>query len=80
MREDLSAVISGETVHFERDLFASYGTNSHPNAKSDGYIIILRDITKQKSLEEERDEFISVVSHELRTPITIAEEVSRTFR
>ncbi len=39
----------------------------------DGYIIILRDITKAKSLEEERDEFISVVSHELRTPIAIAE-------
>lgn len=38
-----------------------------------GYIIILRDITKEKSLEEERDEFISVVSHELRTPAAIAE-------
>lgn len=33
----------------------------------------MRDVTKQKSLEEERDEFISVVSHELRTPITIVE-------
>jgi signal transduction histidine kinase len=39
----------------------------------DGYIVIMRDITKAKSLEEERDEFISVTSHELRTPITIAE-------
>lgn len=39
----------------------------------DGYVLILRDITKMKTLEEERDEFISVVSHELRTPITIAE-------
>lgn len=38
-----------------------------------GYILILRDVTKRKSLEEERDEFISVVSHELRTPITIVE-------
>lgn len=38
-----------------------------------GYVILLRDITREKSLEEERDEFISVVSHELRTPITIAE-------
>lgn len=38
-----------------------------------GYVILLRDITHEKSLEEERDEFISVVSHELRTPITIAE-------
>ncbi len=38
-----------------------------------GYIFIVEDITKQKSLEEERDEFISVISHELRTPITIVE-------
>lgn len=43
---------------------------SGPN---DGYVMIMRDITKEKSLEEERDEFVSVVSHELRTPITIAE-------
>ncbi|AJA06808.1 hypothetical protein TM7x_01670 [Candidatus Nanosynbacter lyticus] len=39
----------------------------------DGYVLILRDVTKTKSLEEERDEFISIVSHELRTPIAIAE-------
>lgn len=40
---------------------------------SRGYVLLLRDITREKSLEEERDEFISVVSHELRTPIAIAE-------
>ncbi len=39
----------------------------------EGYVIMMRDITAEKSLEEERDEFISVVSHELRTPIAIAE-------
>lgn len=38
-----------------------------------GYIFIIEDITKEKNLDEERDEFISVISHELRTPITIAE-------
>lgn len=38
-----------------------------------GYVILIRDITHEKSLEEERSEFISVVSHELRTPVTIAE-------
>ena len=38
-----------------------------------GYVVLLRDITREKSLEEERDEFISVVSHELRTPVAIAE-------
>ncbi len=38
-----------------------------------GYVILLRDITREMSLEEERDEFIGVVSHELRTPIAVAE-------
>lgn len=45
-----------------------YGKNA-----DQGYVIVIRDITHEKSLEEERDEFISVVSHELRTPIAIAE-------
>lgn len=45
-----------------------YGSNGQR-----GYVVLLRDITREKSLEEERDEFISVVSHELRTPIAIAE-------
>jgi len=46
-----------------------YGKSTGQN----GYILLLRDITREKSLEEERDEFISVVGHELRTPIAIAE-------
>ncbi len=48
----------------------------HPGYGSDGssgFVLLLRDITHEKSLEEEREEFISVVSHELRTPVTIAE-------
>lgn len=40
---------------------------------SQGFVLLLRDITREKSLEEERDEFISVVSHELRTPVAISE-------
>lgn len=50
-----------------RPIYATYGS------KKSGMVIILRDISHEKSLEEERNEFISVVSHELRTPITIAE-------
>lgn len=42
-------------------------------SSSDSFIIMARDITKQKSLDDEKDEFISVVSHELRTPVAIAE-------
>lgn len=51
--------------------------NSSASRKSSvkGYILQLRDITHQKSLDEEKDEFISVVSHELRTPIAVTEGV-----
>jgi two-component system phosphate regulon sensor histidine kinase PhoR len=48
-------------------------TGKSGRAGSGGFVIVLRDITRQKSLEEERNEFISVVSHELRTPIAITE-------
>ncbi len=47
----------------------SYLSNNPLN----GFVIILRDITREKTIEEEKDEFISVVSHELRTPIAISE-------
>ena len=45
---------------------------SHSGA-ADEYVVVVKDITREKSLAEEQDEFISVVSHELRTPVTIAE-------
>jgi len=48
-------------------------SSADPSGTSQGYILIARDVTRVKSLEEERDEFISVVSHELRTPVTVAE-------
>jgi two-component system phosphate regulon sensor histidine kinase PhoR len=41
--------------------------------QKDGYVVLFRDITREKTAEEERDEFISVASHELRNPVAIAE-------
>lgn len=70
--DTLTTNIGGEDVRLELTYSPIRGGYS-AETKNSGYIIILRDITKAKSLEEERDEFISVVSHELRTPITIAE-------
>jgi two-component system phosphate regulon sensor histidine kinase PhoR len=57
------------------NIYLSIAPVHHGYGKSgqQSYVIVLRDISHEKSLEEERDEFISVVSHELRTPITIAE-------
>jgi PAS domain S-box-containing protein len=75
IRDDLTMTIEGEVIRLEVTYSPIRSTfkKSTQGGTQDGYILILRDITKAKSLEEERDEFISVVSHELRTPITIAE-------
>ena len=85
---DVAAMIARATVPTtSRDLRLSYPDGSTINlyisiapvhlgygeTGQRGYVLLLRDISREKSLEEERDEFISVVSHELRTPITIAE-------
>lgn len=75
VRDDLTMPLEGETLRLEvtySPIRSSYSRSKKAEPR-DGFIIILRDVTKAKSLEEERDEFISVVSHELRTPITIAE-------
>lgn len=85
---DVTKLVQGtKTPTSTRDLLLHYGDGSKANiylsiapvylgygATGDrGYVLLLRDITREKSLEEERDEFISVVSHELRTPIAITE-------
>lgn len=41
--------------------------------RAPNYIVVCKDITKERSLDEQRTEFIAVASHELRTPITIME-------
>lgn len=70
-RDMLLKYADGSTIHLYISIapvHLGYGKRGQQ-----GYVLLLRDITHEKSLEEERDEFISVVSHELRTPIAIAE-------
>lgn len=85
---DVDSLVRAATVSTtSRDLLIHYGDGSKANmyisiapvhlgygsVGDRGFVLLLRDITREKSLEEERDEFISVVSHELRTPVAIAE-------
>jgi PAS domain S-box-containing protein len=59
--------------HMNLEVSVSTVRPSYGQQSGEGYVVTLKDITKQHSLEEERDDFISVTSHELRTPIAIAE-------
>jgi signal transduction histidine kinase len=43
------------------------------NRRSSGHVVIIRDITQDKTIDQEREEFVAVASHELRTPLTIAQ-------
>ena len=71
-RKDLVLPV-GSTDHISLDLSISTIMGESLFSKKEGYTLLLRDITKEKSLDEEKDIFIAEVSHELRTPITIAE-------
>lgn len=71
LRDDLSVGEGGDTRHISVQMSRIQST--FDDGEEYGVVVIIRDITKQKSLEEEKDEFISVASHELRTPVAIAE-------
>lgn len=72
VRRDLSHKLAGdEAISLFLQITPIRGV--YHESGEPGYLVIFRDITKEKSLDDERDEFISVVSHELRTPIAIAE-------
>lgn len=83
---ETALVLNSRSNFFNRELKLKYHDGSLINVElsvspvrlsfglgDGGFVILARDITEAKSLEDERDEFISVASHELRTPIAIAE-------
>lgn len=83
----LAQARSDNKVLYRTDLYHRYGKGdsarlsitvnpiimSVGDDQVNGFTFIIADITKKMSLEEQRDEFISVVSHELRTPVAVAE-------
>ncbi|MCL2869351.1 PAS domain-containing sensor histidine kinase [Candidatus Saccharibacteria bacterium] len=73
-RDDLIYVLSdGQKINIHLTCVPVRGSYGATEKALGGVIMTLRDITKAKTLDDEKDEFISVVSHELRTPVTIAE-------
>ena len=52
---------------------------SRRRRKLEGVVVVLHDITKLKSLEQMRKDFVANVSHELKTPITSIKGFSETL-
>lgn len=75
-RRDLSLTNSqGQTV----DLEVTLQPVRLQDATTTDCFVICEDITRERSLDEQRSEFISVSSHELRTPIAIMEAALSTL-
>ncbi len=55
---------------FERTVHLTVNPVAEESGALRGVVLVLRDITEQKALEERKDEFVQMVSHELRTPLT----------
>lgn len=55
------------------------GTPYDSPAHKQGVVLVLRDVTRLRQLEEHRREFVANVSHELKTPITSIKGYAETL-
>ena len=54
-----------------RVLSANVSPINGNDGKTHGIVALLRDITRQKEIDDAKSAFVSAVSHELRTPLTV---------
>ncbi|MBI3983931.1 PAS domain S-box protein [Candidatus Microgenomates bacterium] len=74
IRNDLSyKTTNDEVINLEVGISPIESSFASKTKETGGFMVILRDITKEKTLDEQREEFVAVASHELRTPIAVAE-------
>jgi len=57
---------SGEVRVIQAHASAIYGSQNQVN----GMVMLLRDVSRERSLDQMKNEFISTAAHELRTPLT----------
>lgn len=67
-QEDI--LIGFDTDEYSTILRASFSLIQAESGYISGVVCVLRDVTEEQQIEEERKQFVSNVSHELRTPLT----------
>ncbi len=67
------------TTGLRHSVAASYAPLEVGGDDALGAVAILLDITRQKQIEQIKDDFITTVSHELRTPLTLLRGYSDTL-
>jgi len=79
METDQRVMTTGKNEVIEETLPTAEGERTYLTTKSPlrnaeheviGLVLISRDITERKDLEQQKDDFMGVVSHELKTPVT----------
>ncbi|HJZ10812.1 MAG TPA: PAS domain-containing protein, partial [Acidobacteriota bacterium] len=68
-RSGLPATIKEEIKVFDKTLHSVVSPVYDQEGRQTGTVVVLRDITEQKEMEERKNDFLSVISHELRTPL-----------
>ena len=48
--------------------------------KSLGFVVVLRDITKEKEVEKIKEDFTSMIVHELRSPLDSIKKIIESMR
>src|SRR5260370_3747618 len=64
------SMVRRQILLFDRAINCSYSPVLDTWSILRGMVIVLRDVTEEKRLDERKQEFVSIISHELRTPLT----------
>ena len=67
---NVDITIDFSTEDYPTILRASFSIIQSTTGFISGVVCVLRDVTEEERIEEERKQFVSNVSHELRTPLT----------
>lgn len=67
-------LVNAESCEMDKDGNTKYFANNLIGIVENGYVLrawgTQRDITEQKRIEQQKDDFIAIASHELKTPLT----------